>query len=343
VLDVVLQKIKQLLFTSKEQQAFLEDLAALVEDGITPTQAVGVMRRVTTGLTAEVAHTILTRLAEGKYLADGLIDWFPNAVVEIIRAGEEGGTLVKTLRVAAAAVTRKNVVINTLFNALTYPLVVLALGLGVSVFLNHSILRQFATIKPMTLWPSIGQNAVALATFVQNWWWLTLLLIVIALFLLAYLLRAYVGDGRKLIDTLPVLSLYRSFTAANFMEVLGLLVSNGVILKKALRILQYNATPYLGMHLLTMEYRLSGGKENIAEVLDTGLLDKNDLMRLRVIAVGKGFEHALVRQGMRAAEMGMQRVQVLARLFGGVLLGLGALLAAFMILSIYSVGSILAT
>jgi type II secretory pathway component PulF len=343
VLKNFLQKAKQLLFTSKEQQAFLEDVASLVEDGITPTQAVSVMRNVTTGIKADVAQNILMRLAEGKYLADGLRNWFPNAVVEIVRAGEEGGTLAKTLRVAAAAVTRKTFVINALISALAYPLVVLALGLGVSVFLNHSILQQFATIKPINLWPTIAQNAVVFATLVQNWWWMVVILIIAGLFLLSYFLRTYAGNGRKLIDALPVFSLYRQFTAANFMEVLGLLASNGVILKKALRILQYNANPYLGAHLLTMEYRLSGGKENIAEVLDTGLLDKNDLMRLRVIAIGKGFEHALVRQGMRAGEMGMQRVQTLARLFGGVLLGLGAMLAAFMILSIYSVGSILAT
>lgn len=339
----VVQKTKQLFFTSKEQQAFLEDMASLVEDGITPTQAVSVICKVTTGLMTEVARGVLLRLSEGKYLADGLWGWFPNAVVEIVRAGEEGGTLVKTLRIAAQAVTRKNTAVNALLSSLTYPFIVLILGLVVSVFINHTILQQFAGIKPITQWPSIAQNAVAFAEFVQNWWWLVLLGMIGALWLLIYSLRMYAGNGRKWMDALPVLSLYRHFTAANFMEVLGLLVSNGVILKKALRILSHNATPYLSAHLLTMEYRLSGGKENMAEVLDTGLLDKNDLMRLRVIATGRGLEHALVRQGMRATETGMQRVQTLARLFGGILLSLGAMLAAFMILSVYSVGSILAS
>lgn len=342
MLNTILQKVKRLFFTSNEQQAFLEDIASLVEDGITPTQAVSVVGKMAHGMMAEVSREVLLRLSEGKYLADGLRNWFPNAVVEIVRAGEEGGTLAKTLRIAAQAVTRKNTAVNALINALTYPMVVLAMGLGVSVFINHSILAQFATIKPISSWPTIAQNAVAFANFVEDWWWLVAICLVAIVWLLFYTLRAYVGGARKLMDVLPVLSLYRHFVAANFMEVLGLLVSNGIILKKALRILQYNATPYLGMHLLTMEYRLSGGKENVAEVLDTGLIDKHDLMRLRVIAIGKGIEHALVRQGMRASDLGMKRVQTLARLLGGILLTIGALLAAFMILSIYSVGATLA-
>jgi type II secretory pathway component PulF len=343
VLDTLVQKIKQLFFTSKDQQAFLEDLAALIDDGITATQAVEIIGKVSTGIKAEVTRDVLERIAEGKYLADGLVGWLPNSLIEIIRAGEEGGTLVKTLQVASHSVTRKNTAINTLLNALTYPLIVVAMGLGVSVFINNSVLQSFAAIKPVADWPLISQNAVAFASFVQQWWWAVLLGIVGGFFLLGLMLRTYIGEGRKYIDKLPLLSLYRQFVAGQFMEVMGLLLSNGVILKKALKIMQYNAPPYLGAHLLTMEYRLSGGKENIAEVLDTGLIPNHDLMRLRVIAQGKGFEHALLRQGARATDVGMKRVQTAARLFGGILLGVGALIAAFMILSIYSAGSVLAS
>lgn len=331
------------MFTPKEQQVFLEDIASLVDDGVPARRAVEVIANIVTGRMAEVARSVLMRIAEGKFLADGLRGWFPDAIVEVVRAGEEGGTLARTLHIAAQAVTRKNTAINALLNALTYPLVVVCLGLGVAVFINHSVLAQFSTIKPIAQWPEIGQNAVAFAYFVQYWWWAVLVGLVALLLGIVWVLRVYVGDGRKWLDAIPVLSLYRQFTAGRVMEVLGLLISNGVIIKKALKIMQYNAAPYLSMHLMTMEYRLSGGKENIAEMLDTGLIGKQDLTRLKVIATGRGFEHALVRQGMRATEFGMQRVQTVARVMGGILLSLGAMLAAFMILSVYAVGSVLAT
>jgi len=343
VLNRVTQKIKAQLFTPKQQQAFLEDIATLVEDGIPAKQAVEVLNKLAAGLTAEVADNVLTKLSEGKYLADGLVGWFPVSVIEIVRAGEEGGTLAKTLQAAAAALAQKNTAITSLLSSLTYPLVVLSLGLGVSVFIKESVFDSFTAIKPVDLWPGNAQAALALGSFVQYRWFVMLALLIGFFVGLSFFLRYYIGVGRQFVDTLPVLSLYRQVIAARFMETLGLLISNGVVLKKALKIMQYNANPYLSAHLMTMEYRLGGGKENIAEVLDTGLINPEDLMRLRVIARGKGFEYALLRQGRRANERSLDNIRTTGRLLGGTLLGAAALLAAFLITSIYAVGAILGT
>ena len=127
------------------------------------------------------------------------------------------------------------------------------------------------------------------------------------------------------------------------METLGLLISNGVVLKQALKIMHSNANPYLAWHLLSMEYRLGGGKDNIADVLDTGLISDFDLQRLRAIASGRGFAHALLRQGTYAAEQCRRAVSQTGKVAGGFLLLMGAMLAAFMIFGIYGVGSILGT
>lgn len=333
------KKVKHWLFTPKHQQAFLEDVSSLVEDGIPPNQAVEVVSKLATGLTLDVADNVLIRIAEGKYLADGMQGWFAQPVVEIVRAGEEGGTLGKTLQIASKSLARKTNAIKSLLNSVTYPLVVIILGLAVTIFINHFIFKAFASIKSVSLWPSNAQDAVALANFVEGYWWLIIMFGALLIFLISLLLRNYAGEGRKYLDKIPLFSLYRDLTAARLMETLGLLVTNGIILKKALKILRYNVGPYLGTHLLTMEYRLSGGKENIAEVLDTGLIREYDLMRLRVLAMGRGFEYALSRQGLRANEQTMETVQTMGRILGGVLLTIAAFLAAFLIFAIYSVGA----
>lgn len=335
------QQIKYRLFTPAQQQAFLEDVAMLVEDGVIINQAVETIAKSSHGLPVEVANSILLKLAEGKNIADGMRGWFAESVVEIVRAGEEGGTLANSMQAAAKTVTQRNTAIVSLINSLIYPLIVLCLGLIVTVFVKNSVFDSFAAIKPVSQWPSNGQTVMALANFVQYWWWLAVLVIIALLIGLSYLLRNYIGNLRATLDYFPILALYRKLTAARFMETMGLLISNGVVLKKALKILQRNASPYLASHLLAMEYRLSGGKENIAEVLDTGLLDENDLMRLRVIARGKGFEHALIRQGRKAAEQGMQAIQLTGRIVGAILLMCGGGLAAFIVISIYSIGATL--
>ena len=57
-------------------------------------------------------------------------------------------------------------------------------------------------------------------------------------------------------------------------------------------------------------------RENIAEVLDTGLISKADIIRLRIIAKGRGFEHALTRLGQLSATRNLKNVTLAAKVIG---------------------------
>lgn len=335
----VLQKIKYYGFTPKQQQAFLEDIATLIEDGVQAKQAIEVIAKEGLGLSVDVANSILAKLASGQYLADGLEGWYPYHIVELVRAGEQSGNLAKTMKVASETLSQKNLTIASIISSLTYPIIVICAGLAVSVFINHSIFDNYRAITPIAHWPKIGRDVAAMANFVQYWWWLVLIFILVSIVAMVKFLRNYVGDGREYIDNLPLISLYRKIIAARFMQTLGILISNGVVFKKALHILQYSASPYLAWHLLSMEYRLGAGKENIAEVLDTGLIQPRDLMRLKITAYGRGFEYALMRQGKHSMEQGIKAIQTTGRITGGAFLGMAAILAIFLILGIYTVGS----
>lgn len=339
--DGTLKKIKYLSFRPKQQQQFLEDLAELVIDGVPVRRAIDIISKTAEDVSKDVAEDVLIAFGQGKYLAEGLTGWVSDQVIEIIRAGEEGGTLADSLKAAAAALERKNSAMATLISSITYPIVVLVAGLAVSVFINHSIFNNFRSILPLDRWPLVGQNVVALADFIQNWWLLMLILLIGIMIGIGYFLKHYVGDFRSQVDAIPLLNLYRKQNSARFMQSLGLLMMNGVVFKKAIKILQYSANPYLSWHLFSIEHRLGAGQENIADVLDTGLIDNHDLMRLRIIAHGRGFEHALKRQGERALVQTDEMIQRAAKLTGAALLICGALLAIFMILGVYNVGSVI--
>lgn len=336
-------KFKSLQFGRREQQAFLEDISSLIADGVPANQAVQTVAQIASGVVKEVANSILQKISEGKGIAEGMQNWFPQPIVEIVRAGEEGGTLAENLVAAARALAQKSKGLAALINSTVYPIVVIMMGLAVAVFIKHSVFANFQTIKPIEQWPDNGQLLYNVATFTENWWWLILILLVSFFLLLARMLQELTGEPRKFVDAIPVLSLYRDVTAARFMEILGLLLSNGIILKRALSIMRYRANHYLAWHIFMMEIRLSGGRENIAEVLDTGLISKGDILRLRVIAKGKGFEHALVRLGQLSADRAGKNIEFTGKVVGYILLAAGAMWAAFMIFAIYNVGSFVAT
>jgi len=228
-------RVQQALFDVKQQQAFLEDIASLVEDGVPLKQALETCVKVNQGAEQALAKAMLEKIAQGDHVAEAMKGWYPPAIVEIIRAGEEGGILAQTLHAATASLTKRESAFSALFNMFVYPVTVLFMALGVSIFINHSIFDSFRAITPVAHWPEDAQTLAGIANFIESWWWVLLLTIGILIFLFVRILRDYVGDIRPWLDKLPIWSLYRQLNAARFMETLGLLIANGLILKRGIK------------------------------------------------------------------------------------------------------------
>ncbi len=336
------QKFYHLQFTNKRQQAFLEDLSSLIEDGVPASQAIDVIVEVGDGITVAVAKTISKSLAKGQSLADGMQQWFSAPVVEVIRVGESNGTLTETMKAAAETYSDYTTVLNAFLSSILYPASVVVLALIMIVFIKHSVLNSFIEIKPLAQWPTIGKNLYRIGYIVETGWWLMVMTLVFLGIIINNVLKNVTGSLRAWLDDVPLIALYRASLAARFMETLGLLIANGVVLKQALSTMQYGASPYLSWHLLQMEYHLSGGQENIADVLNTNLISYHDLARLRVVARGKGFEHALVSLGRQARRRTAVRIDRTGKIIGALLLVVGAIIAMTIVFGIYTIGSSLA-
>lgn len=330
--------IRHLQFGNKQQLAFLEDLYLLINDGIPANRAVDMMAQVTEGITREVALSISEKIGQGQPLADGMREWFSVNVVEIVRVGEAGGALAQTMKSAINMLSQRGVATGAFVGALAYPLMVITIACFVILYLNSSVFTQFATIKPMEQWPESGKRLVSIAHFIKNWWWIVIVGIIAILVFMRRFMSTYVGELRPILDRFPPFSLYRRLVASRLLETLGLLVANGVVFKSAIKVMQYQANPYLHYHLVTMEHLLSMGKTNIADVLATGLIDESDLMRLRVMAEVKGFEHGLIRMGLRGTEKATVTLKFISRIAGGTLLAIGGLLIIIIVNGIYMTG-----
>lgn len=336
--DGLIKRIRHFQFGSKAQLGFLEDFYLLVNDGIPANRAIEMMGEVTTGLQRDVALSIAQKISEGQPLAAGMRDWFPVSVVEIIRVGEEGGALNETIKSAINTMGQRSGAFSAFISALAYPIMVIIMACGIIVYLNNSVFIQFRSIKPIEAWPQAGRDLVNAAIFIQQWWWLALLGIMIIAVVIRTVMNNYIGDLRPLLDRFPPFSLYRKFAAARLMETMGLLVANGVVFKNAIKVMQYQANPYVTSHLVMMEHLLGMGQGNIADVLSTGLISNDDILRLRVMAEVKGFEHGLIRMGIRGSEQSTKTVKLIAKIMGGVLLILGAILIVIIVKGIYLTG-----
>jgi type II secretory pathway component PulF len=338
ILGSIGHTIKRLQFGGKAQLAFLEDLYLLVNDGIPPNRALDMLRQVSTGINQDVAASIAQKISEGSALAEGMSEWFSVNVTEIIRVGEEGGALAQTMKSAINTLGQKSGAIGGFISALIYPLVVITMACGIIIYLDSSVFVQFKAIKPMDEWPDAGIQLLEVAAIIRGYWWVLLAFVIASIFVFRFLMDNYVGELRPLLDKFPPFSIYRQFVAARFMETLGLLVANGVVFKNALRVMQFQANPYLTSHLVMMEHFLSMGKGNVADVLSTGLIAEKDILRLRVMAEVKGFEQGLVRMGQTGSEQSTKTVKFIGKAAGLALLLVGGLLIIVIIRGIFLTG-----
>lgn len=343
MLDRLSQWWARMQFGVSQQRAFLEDLTSLIKDGVPANQAVDTIAKISEGITQAVAESIVHALGKGKGLADGMDGWFDRPTIEVVKAGEASGTLERAIEAAIESSKTEGGAVGAVITGLLYPVTVLVASLTMIIFIKNSVLVNFADIKPVADWPGIGQTIYHVGDFMQHWWWVAVSALVAFILMSAKLLQYLTGDTRILLDHMPIIRLYRERIASRFMETLGLLISNGIVLKQALSIIHRDAPPYLAWHLLMMEFRLGNGRENIADVLDTQLISQSDILRLRVIARGKGLEHALLSLGRQANVRSGQAVERLGKILGGLILGIGAGMAAMMVFGIYTVGSAVAT
>lgn len=336
---------KHIQFGNKKQLAFLEDLAVLINDGIPANRAIEMMGQVSVGVSRDVALSLSQKIAEGQPLADGMQEWFSTNVVEIVRVGESGGALGQTIKSAINMLSQQGIAIGAFVSAVLYPLVVITVACILIVYLNseNSVFAQFKGMKPVSEWPAAGQQLVELSDLITYYWWVVVVSVIVIAVALKFFLSRYTGALRPYIDKYPPFSFYRRLLAARVLETLGLLVANGVVFKSAISVMQAQANPYLLYHMAKMEELLGMGKTNIADVLDTGLIDEADLTRLRVMAEVKGFEHGLIRMGVRGAEQVTLTLKVIARLFGGLLLVIGAILILMIIRGVYATGMSMAS
>ena len=117
--------------SARVQATVLQSLASLLEAGLPLQEALSVARRIASGSLGEAVGRMETRVREGAGLAAALAaesGLFSPVTIGLLRAGERGAGLGSALAQAGAQLERRAEVGARLRAALTYPLVLGAVG-----------------------------------------------------------------------------------------------------------------------------------------------------------------------------------------------------------------------
>lgn len=193
----------------------------------------------------EALQRVLDKLERGDSLAVAMRDdkAFPPILVNMIAAGEVGGSLDESLTRASHYFEREYQVGQKVKSALTYPKFVGIFALGISWFMLVTVLPNFASIFASfdAELPGITQFMLNLSHFIRSWGWAVGLVLASAFFGYSRWTSTAGGKGRMDLISLKM-PIFGKLTAMNalsrFCRTLAVLTRSGVNVVGSLKLAQ---------------------------------------------------------------------------------------------------------
>jgi general secretion pathway protein F len=230
---------------TREVGQFTQQLSTLLGAGLPLDRSLHVLMELSENERAQRTVTdIRDRVREGGSLSDALEEQhgaFNRLFINMVRAGEVGGTLDVTLSRLTDYLERSRDLKDSVVSALIYPILLLFLAAGSLILLLVYVIPQFTPIFEELGgdMPLITRIVLGVGAVLQNFWWALILLTMLAVWLFRRMLadqdKRFAWDGRVL-SFRWIGDLVAKLETARFTRTLGTLLSNGVPLLSALSI-----------------------------------------------------------------------------------------------------------
>lgn len=231
----------------QELATFTQQLANLIKAGMPLTAALNSMTYLgSKGIPPEVAKQLRQDVTEGRSLSDAMAKQpviFTDMYVNMVRAGEQSGSLQEVLRRLAEHYERFAEVRSKVQSALIYPMIVVLVGFAMVVvfivFILPTFLSLFQGIKAEL--PASTRLLIGISNFIRNpAYLLTLALVAVAGSIVFLRFRAS-DVGRRMLDRWKLKAplfgkVMRLYLFGQFARTLGTLMQNGVSVLTALKI-----------------------------------------------------------------------------------------------------------
>lgn len=190
-----------------------------------------------------IIESMLRDVEEGHQLSDAMSRHprvFNNVFISMVKAGESGGFLKKTLDGITAMQEKRKALVTQLRTTLTYPVILCIMAIAVVIFVLVGILPKFAVLfagKERVL-PLSTRFLMAASSFLQNYWWLLVVVLFGALIALKAFLKSHRGKDLtdRLILTMPVIGpVANKIYTSQLLRTLGNLMDSQVPLLQALK------------------------------------------------------------------------------------------------------------
>ena len=234
--------------SAQELALLTRQFATLAKAGLTLIECLGTLiEQMENARLKRVLTHVRQQVREGRSLAEALQAHprlFSDIYVNMIRAGEESGTLEVVLARLADYMESQARLLRTVQAALTYPVVMILVSVVILVFLLAYVVPQVTRIFTETgrVLPLATRILLGVSSFVSSYWWMVLLLAASGALLMTRLVRTAKGRewyDRTLLQLPWVGRLIQRVGIARFSRTLSTLLASGVPILTALEIVTH--------------------------------------------------------------------------------------------------------
>ncbi len=281
--------------SSNEVAMFTRELATLTEASLPLDPALTLLMDLSdeNGKLYKLVEDVLDRVSGGSNLSDALEaqeGTFTRFYLNMIRAGEAGGSLAQVLRRLSDYLERSKELRDTVTTAMIYPTILLVMALTSLVVLLTFVIPQFTEMFEMagTELPVSTQIVVSISDWLQSYWWALIASVIIGVnymrFQLADKEGRYVWDSRFL--KMPLVGdLITKVEVTRFSQTLGTLLTNGVPMLSALSIVKETMNNrVIAEKIEVAANSLKEGKELSGPLIESQLFPK---MAIQMIKLGE--------------------------------------------------------
>ena len=248
-LNDVLQRFQ--FISLKDMVIFSRQFASMIEAGVAMLRALNVLTEQTQNPNLKKAlEQIKYDIEQGGTLSDTLSKYpkiFDRLYISMVKAGEAGGVLDKVLNRLAMFMEERSKLNQQVRSAMTYPVVVMVIAVGVFYAMLTLVLPTFSGLFQSlgSELPAYTKFLITISDFLRSWYMLALILLIAgSIFALKNWYET--KEGRYTIDltllNLPIFGdIIRKVAVARFTRTFGTLTRSGVPIVTALDVVKDSA------------------------------------------------------------------------------------------------------
>lgn len=272
-------------------------------------------------------------LRGGRRLSDSVKDWVYSDEKMLIAAGEQSGSLYRTLESVAEIMEAKKKIKGAVIAGVTYPIMMLMLAFSVLIMFSFKIIPTFATIVKNDQWHGIARIMIDFADFSRDWLWLIISIILVTLIAFAVSLPRWTKGLRIKFDKYLPYSMYRLVQGASWIISFSALIAAGVRVENALQYTEAEASPWLRVRISACLAGMRSGL-NVGDSLlrsGYGFPDIEIIDDFAVYSKLSGFDTAAAIIGREWITESVERIQKIMRTVFGISVLLVGGFVAFMV------------